>query len=74
MYLIYQKSLSFELNFSMILQGNIFAFLDYTLETKCELCSPLTSSKCPNVWITLPVDRKIKFILLHKKEFSFQKT
>jgi len=46
---------------------------------------PLTSSQCPDVWITLPVDRTIKCVLPHYKEgvwrrsckwteFSLQKT
>jgi hypothetical protein len=40
----------------------------YTIITKRGLCSLLTSSQCPNVWITLPMDRAIKCILPHKKE------
>ena len=40
----------------------------YTIITKRGLCSLLTSSQCPNVWITLPMDRAIKCILPHNKE------
>ena len=36
---IYQKYVSSELHFSMILWGNIFAFLVHTVISKCGLCS-----------------------------------